>query len=71
MAKAKGSDERLSELEARYMQLDNTVQQLSEVMYRQQRQLDALHELLDRVRQKFAGEPGLVDAARDEKPPHY
>jgi len=71
MAKAKHDDERLIELEARYMQLENTVQQLSEVMYRQQRQLDALNEVLERVRQKLGGDPGLVDASRDDKPPHY
>jgi len=65
------SETRLTELEARYALLEHTVSELSEVLYRQQRELDALREWLGKVQDRLAAEPGLVDAGRQDKPPHY
>ncbi len=63
---------RLDELEARYTHLERQVTELSDVVWKQQRQLDKLAEAFERVRERLAEqEPGLVDAAVTEKPPHY
>lgn len=63
-------EKRLDELEARYAQLEHTVEELSGVVYRQQREIDALRDALARLKDKFAAEPELVDATRQDRPPH-
>jgi uncharacterized coiled-coil protein SlyX len=40
-------------------------------MWRQQKELDALKEAYRGLREKMAGDPGLVDASQNERPPHY
>lgn len=66
------SDRRLDELELRYTEQQNLIEELSQVMYRQQRELDALKFELTQLKQKVGEfDPGLVDASRTEKPPHY
>lgn len=64
-------ESRIVELELRYMQQQELLQQLSEALYAQQRELDALRAELNQVKKKLEGEPGLVDARQQEKPPHY
>lgn len=65
------SETRLDELEARYAQLEHTLGELSDVVWRQQRELDALKEQLGKMQDRFAADPGLVDGTRQDKPPHY
>lgn len=65
------SETRLADLEAKYAQLEKIVSDLSEVMWRQQKELDALREAYRGLREKVAGDPGLVDASQNERPPHY
>ncbi|MEW5740976.1 MAG: SlyX family protein [Myxococcota bacterium] len=65
------SDARLTELETSHAHLEKTVAELSEVVWRQQRELDALKELFGQMRDRLAAEPGLVEASRQDKPPHY
>lgn len=66
------SDPRVDELELRYTEQQHLIEELSQVLYRQQRELDALTKELEQVKKKVGEfDPGLVDAARDEKPPHY
>lgn len=65
------SESRLDELEARYAQLEHTLEELSQVVYRQQRELDGLKDALVKLQDKFDAGPGLVDATRQDKPPHY
>ena len=65
------SESRLDELEARYAQLEHTLSELSDVVWRQQRELDLLQEQLGQLKAKLATDPGLVDATRQDKPPHY
>ena len=65
------SETRLADLEARYAHLEKLVSDLSEVMWRQQKELDALKEAYRGLREKMAGDPGLVDASQNERPPHY
>jgi SlyX protein len=62
---------RFIELELRYMQQADLLQQLSDVLYAQQQELDALRAEVESLKRKLEGEPGLVDAKQQERPPHY
>jgi SlyX protein len=64
-------DSRLMELELRYMQQGELLQQLNDVLYAQQQELDALRTEVELLKRKLEGEPGLVDARQQERPPHY
>ncbi len=64
-------DERLIEVEIRAAHLEKSVSELSEVMYGQQKELDQLRALFEQIRDKVRGDPGLVEASQNDKPPHY
>lgn len=64
-------ESRLVDLELRYMEQQELVQQLSEVLYAQQRELDLLKAEVAFLKKKLESEPGLVDARQQERPPHY
>ncbi|MCP3104026.1 SlyX family protein [Myxococcus sp. K15C18031901] len=64
-------EKRIAELEIRYMQQQETLQELSDVLYQQQRLIDALRAELELLKKKIDVEPGLVDARQHERPPHY
>jgi SlyX protein len=64
-------ESRIVELELRYMQQQELLQELSDVLYAQRRELDALRAEVQQLKKKLEGEPGLVDARQHEKPPHY
>jgi SlyX protein len=64
-------DKRIAELEIRYMQQQELLQELSDVLYDQQKALAALKAEVEVLKQKLAGDPGLVDARQQERPPHY
>jgi SlyX protein len=64
-------DSRFIELELRYMQQADLLQQLNDVLYAQQQELDTLKAEVDLLKRKLEGEPGLVDAKQQERPPHY
>ncbi|GMU02542.1 hypothetical protein KH5H1_66620 [Corallococcus caeni] len=64
-------DKRLVELEIRYTQQQELLQELSDVLYQQGRVIDALQAELERLKRKLDAEPGLVDARQQERPPHY
>lgn len=64
-------ESRIAELEIRYMQQQETLQELSDVLYEQQRVIEALRVELDLLKKKLEAEPGLVDARQHERPPHY
>ncbi len=53
------------------MELERLVEELNQVVYRQQQQLDGLSKTVTQLSEKLRAEPGLVDASVDEKPPHY
>jgi SlyX protein len=65
-------NDRIEALEFKIAHLERALQQLSDVLYRQQRELDALRDrnqqLIDQVQQieDRAGDPNAV-----EIPPHY
>ncbi len=65
-------EEKIVDLETRLAFQDDTIQQLSDVIYRQQQQIDQLektvHQLVDKVQDLMHALPGKIV---DEKPPHY
>jgi len=65
-------NEKLIDLETRMAFQDDTIQQLSDVIYRQQKQIEKLEKtvylLVDKVQDLSHAMPGKVV---DEKPPHY
>jgi SlyX protein len=63
-------EDRIVELELRFTEQQHLLQELSEVVYGQQRELERLARELERLRQKVP-EPGIVDPDEHEKPPHY
>jgi SlyX protein len=64
-------ESRIVELELRYMQQSELLQELSDVLYAQQQELGALRAEVEHLKRKLEGEPGLVDAKQQERPPHY
>lgn len=64
-------DDRLTELEIRFTQQQELLQELSSVLYAQQRELDLLRLEVSALKKKLEGDPGLVDARQQERPPHY
>lgn len=62
---------RLTTIEERYAHLEKLVTELSDVVYRQQQELDALRQQLAQIKDKTSGDPGIVDPAQHERPPHY
>ena len=61
-------DARLTDLELRYMALGRTLEDLSDVVAAQARELDAMQRELLRVRARLLDMP---DEAANERPPHY
>ncbi len=64
-------DERLIEVEIRAAHLEKLVGDLSDVVYQQQKDMDQMRLIMTQLREKLRADPGLVDAGRDDKPPHY
>lgn len=64
-------EDRITELEARFTLQERQVSELSEVLWKQQQELDRLTKTVIELSQKLSGDPGLVDAHQHEKPPHY
>ncbi len=65
------SETRLADLEVKCAYLERTLSELSDVVWRQQQQLDALSDAYRHLKDRVAADPGLVDAARNDRPPHY
>lgn len=66
-------NERLTELEVRVAFQEKTIQDLNEVVTRQQRQIDRLMQELEAMKSRLAGlAPAMVIPQEEEKPPpHY
>ena len=65
-------DERLNELEIKASFTEDLVEQLNQIIIRQQQDLDALARQIGQLRDQMP-EPGTGQprSARDELPPHY
>ncbi|MFN3862536.1 MAG: SlyX family protein [Roseateles sp.] len=65
-------EQRITELEIKASFADDTLEQLNQVIVRQQAQIDRLvRELLELRDRAAAAEPGGVRSLRDDLPPHY
>lgn len=65
-------EQRITDLEIKASFAEDTVEQLNQVVVRQQEQIDRLiRELVELRRQALAAEPGGPGGLRDELPPHY
>ncbi|XXF77976.1 SlyX family protein [Myxococcaceae bacterium GXIMD 01537] len=62
---------RIIELEIRFTQQQELLEELSGVLYEQQRLIEALRAELGLLKKKVEAEPGMVDAKQHERPPHY
>lgn len=64
--------EKIIDIETRLAFQDDTIQQLSDIIYRQQQHIDKLDKtvqlLVDRLQDIMHAIPGKIV---DEKPPHY
>lgn len=66
------SEQRLTETELKLMDLEHALDQLSEVVIRQQAQIDRLMRELQAVASRqTGGESPRFRSLRDELPPHY
>jgi SlyX protein len=65
--------QRLNELEIKASFADDLLEQLNQVVLRQQVQLDKLGRQLNELRQQMsdAGSSGTLASLREEMPPHY
>ncbi|HZX40792.1 MAG TPA: SlyX family protein [Myxococcaceae bacterium] len=65
-------EERLVELELRFTEQQQMLQQLSDVVYAQAQAIERVEHELAAMGQKLAAmDPGLVDATAVEQPPHF
>lgn len=66
------SERRLEALESRVAHQDQTIQDLSQELFAQQRQLEQLQRQTRLLAQRLEeARHGVADAATDERPPHY
>ncbi|WP_374434875.1 SlyX family protein [Inhella sp.] len=65
------TDARLTELEIKASFTDDLLEQLNDVIARQQLQIDALQRELLALRQQVCDLPSGPGSVRDERPPHY
>ncbi len=64
-------DKRITELEIRYTLQQDLLHQLSDVLARHEREIEALRKELERLRQQVTSRDGALPFDPDEKPPHY
>ena len=64
-------EQRVVELELKFMEQSELLQQLNEALVSQQRELDFARRALEQLAKKVEILPGQVDASTNEKPPHY
>lgn len=67
------SDERLEQIEIKLAYQDDALRQLSDVVYRQQQQIEVLRNQYQRLDERITngGSTAAPPSAEDEKPPHY
>jgi SlyX protein len=64
-------DTRLEALESRLAHLEQGQQELSDALYRQQRELDALRLRNQQLLAETEGGASSTSLTSDERPPHY
>ena len=66
-------EERLTDIEVKLAHVEQAFNELSDVLYRQQQQVDRLELSLEALRQQLESnqDGASAGAPEDEKPPHY
>jgi SlyX protein len=66
-------DDRLTEIEIKLAHIEQSLNELSDVMYRQQGLIEGLEQGYDHLRQRMQTESDGASGANppDDKPPHY
>ena len=66
-------EERIVDLEMRFMHQQSTIQELNEVVIAQQKSIDELKEEVDRLKRQMRVETGSIirDPSEETPPPHY
>lgn len=66
-------EERINELELRFMQQEHIIQELNDTVFRQEQMLLRLERRLNRLSEQFISfDPALIrDLSEEESPPHY
>jgi SlyX protein len=67
----KDMDARLKEIEINLVSQEDTLQQLSQTVYQQQRQIDELRALYTALAKRLGDANDGPSAYADERPPHY
>lgn len=67
----KSLDERVADLEIRLSVSEDLVDTLNETIYRQQRQIEKLVNLVANLSERVESGPREFKSLRDEIPPHY
>jgi SlyX protein len=71
-ASADNNDRRLENLEAKAAYQERTIEELNEVVIKQQQQIDQLIEDVRRLQMAGSGAAGVpVDSSDESPPPHY
>ena len=67
------SDERFNELESKVSFQEETIKELSTVIYQQQKQIDRLQNIFASITDRLNSltEPQSSDFLSNDKPPHY
>ncbi|RVT88653.1 SlyX family protein [Inhella crocodyli] len=65
------TDARLTELEIKACFADDLLEQLNQLVARQQQQIDLLQRELLSLRQQVRDQPSHGNSPVDERPPHY
>jgi len=66
-------EERITELELRFMQQERTIQELNETVFRQEQIISRLERQMRLLSEQFrAFDPATIrDLDEEERPPHY
>lgn len=66
-------EERIIELETRFMHQQSTIQELNEVVIAQQKSIDELKEEVELLKRQIRVEAGSLirDPSEESPPPHY
>jgi uncharacterized coiled-coil protein SlyX len=65
-------DENLEEVQSKIAYLERAMAELSDVVFRQHREMQSLGVKLEALRERFEGAPAdEVRSAEQERPPHY
>lgn len=69
------TDKRMDDLETKIAYQEHTIQELNDVVYRQQQQIDKVEvmcqHLMDRIQTLSEAGSGGAEASINERPPHY